>query len=308
MTGPSSPDDGSAAPRPEHALLSLRTLQHPEWVSVLAQIGIEPQPVEVAVANLSSLPLSQLERLRVLQDLGKTGRLHEMAEPARNLAAGVIDLDDFDEKFDKLLELASEPGLSFKEFVSSVNQQGIGTTSLLTADPEACTDNPTAPGPNQPTRIVASFEAPGHPHAFAYGADPLHWPDCNPFFLRMIPGPKEPLPKVDNVDGTAYKTLLTEVVGVPVFCELSTNLNVRYFKAQDAVGMDYAIAPGGDGRIDVDHGYVIVEVHPSRPNWVLVRSQKTVRFVGINNFPASLACELGWIQVMQNMASCAPSN
>lgn len=307
MMGPSSPDDGSSAPRPEHALLSLRTMLHPEWAGVMAQIGIEPQPVEVAVANLSLLPLNQLERLRVLHDLGKAGRIQEMREPARKLAAGVVDLDQFDKKFDELLELASQPSLTFKEFVSSVNQQGIGSTELVAAEPEACTDDPTGPGSGQPTRIVASFDAPGHPHDFAYGADPLHWPDCNSFFIRMIPGPIEPLPNVDNVDGTAYKTRLTEVVGIPALWELSTNLDVRYFVAQNAVGMDYNFA-GGDGRIDVDHGYVIVEVHPSRPNWVVVRSQKTVRFVGISNFPASLACELGWIQVMQNMATCAPSN
>ena len=301
MLGPSSPDGGSSALRPEQALLGLRAALHPEWAPFLERIGIEPQPFETAVKDSA---LGDLERLRVLRDLVKSGRLQEMSEPARNLAAGVIDLA----QFDKLVELASEPGLSFKEFVKAVNQQGIGSTELLIADPEACTDGPTGPGPNQPTRIVASFEAPGHPHDFAYGADPLHWPDCNAFFLDMIPGPKQALPAVDNVDGTAYKTRLTEVVGIPVLWELSTKLDVRYFVAQDAVGMDYAIAAGGDGKIDVDHGYVIVEVHPSKANWVLVRSLKTVRFVGISNFPASLACELGWIYVMQNMASCAPSN
>ena len=307
MLGPSSPDDGRSGARPELALLSLRAMLHPEWAPFLARLGVTPQPVDGAVENLSTLPLGQLERLRVLHDLGKVGLLRDMAGPARNLAAGVLELDDFDEKFNQLLELAGEPGLSFKEFVSSVNQQGIGSTALVVVDPEACTDDRTGPGPNQPTRIVASFEAGGHPHDYAYGADPLNWPTCNPFFLDMIPGPKQALPPVDNVDGTAYKTRLTEVVGIRFLLELSTNLDVRYFVAQNAVGMDYTFA-GGDGRIDVDHGYVIVEVHPSLSNRVLVRSQKTVRFVGISNFPASLACELGWIYVMQNMASCRPTN
>ena len=305
MLGPSSPDDGSSEPRPEHALLSLRAMLHPEWVPFLARLGIEPQPVGDAVTNLSLLPLGQLERLRVLHDLGKARLLRHMPEPARNLAADVIDADQFDEKFDELIELG-EADLSFKEFVNSINQQGIGSTQLLIADPEACTDDPIGPGPNQPTRIVASFPAPGHPHDFAYGADPLHWPDCNPFFRRMIPGPMQALPAVDDVKGTAYKTRLTEVVGIGL-AEISTNLDVRYFVAQDAVGMDYTFA-GGDGRIDVDHGYLIVEIDPSTPNSVLVRSQKTVHFVGIDNFPATLVCELGWIYVMQNMASCAPSN
>ena len=306
MLGPSSPDDGSSAPRPEHALLSLGALSHPEWSPFLASLGIEPQTVEVAIANLSVLPLGELERLRVLHDLGKAGRLRDMAESARTLATGVIDPDQFDENFNKLVELASEPGLSFKEFVNSVNQQGIGSTALITMDPEACSARPTGPGPNQPTRIFGSFEASGHPHDFAYGADPLHWPACNPFFLRMIPGPKQALPAVDDVKGTSYKTRLTEVVGMGTM-EISTNLDVRYFVAQDAVGMEYAIAPGGDGRIDVDHGYLIVEVDPSRLNWVVVRSQKTVRFVGAT-IPASLVCLSGWIHVMENMASCSPPN
>jgi hypothetical protein len=306
MVGHSSSDDGSSEPRPEHALLSLGTLAHPEWVPFLARLGIEPQPVEVAVANLSVLPLYELERLRVLHDLGKAGRLREMAESVRTLATGVIDPDQFDENFSKLVDLASEPGLSFKEFVSSVNQQGIGTTALVTVDPEAvCRAGSTGPGPNPPTRIFGSFEASGHPHDFAYGADPLHWPDCNPFFISMTPGPKQALPPVDDVKGTSYKTRLTEVVAMGLV-KISTHLDVRYFVAKDAVGMDYAFA-GGDGRIDVDHGYLIVEVHPSRENWVLVQSQKTVRFVGLT-IPADLVCAWGWIHVMQNMASCAPPN
>ena len=305
MTGPPSPDDGSSAPRPELALLSLRAMLHPEWAPFLESLGVETLPIDVAIENLAALPLGELERLRILHDLGKMGRLQEMAEPALNLASGVIALEGFDEKFNALVSLASEPGLSFREFVSSVNQQGIGSTPLLIADPEACSAGPAGPGPNQPTRIFASFEASGHPHDFAYGADPLHWPACNPFFVRMIPGPKQALPAADDVKGTAYKTRLTEVVAFGLL-EVSTNLDVRYFVSQDAVGMDYAFA-GGDGRIDVDHGYLIVEVHPSKPNCVVVRSQKTVRFVGFR-IPESAVCEAGWIHVMQNMASCKPPN
>ncbi len=304
MVGHSSSDDGSSAPRPELALLSVQAMLHPEWAPFLEKIGVETQPVEAAVGHLALLPLGELERLRVLHDLGKAGRLQEMREPARQLAAGVVDFDL--NRFDDLVELASQPGLSFKEFVSSVNQQGIGTTALVTVDPEAaCRAGPTGPGPNQPTRIFGSFEASGHPHDFAYGADPLHWPDCNPFFIRMTSGPKQALPPVDDVKGTSYKTRLTEVVGMGLV-EISTNLDVRYFVAQNAVGMDYTFA-GGDGRIDVDHGYLIVEVHPSRQNWVVVQSQKTVRFVGLT-IPETLVCASGWIHVMQNMASCAPPN
>ena len=291
---------------PEHALLSLRAMLHPEWAPFLASIGVEPQPVEVAVANLSVLPLGELERLRVLHDLGKAGRLREMAEPARNLAAGVIDLDRFDENFNDLVELASEPGLSFKEFVSSVNQQGIGSTPLLTVDPEACTDGPTGPGPNQPTRIFASFEASGHPHDFAYGADPLHWPDCNPFFLRMIPGPKQALPAVDNVNGTAYKTRLTEVVGMRCWWKSHQSrrqvfrrpgcgrhgLHIRRRRREDRRRPRIPHRRGPPFQAQLGGGAITEDR-------ALRRAQP---------FPATLVCESGWIHVMQNMASCAPPN
>jgi hypothetical protein len=183
----------------------------------------------------------------------------------------------------------------------------MANTTMLVVAPDECTDSPTGSGPNPPTRIVASFEAAGRPLDFAYGADPLHWPACNPFFLSMTASQKTSLP-IDNVDGTAYQARVREVVGIPVIWELKTNLDVRYFVTNQAVGMEYAFAGSIDGEIDVDHGFVIVEAHPTLPGRVVVRSQKTVRFTHLSNLPASFACELGWVEVMQNMATCAPSN
>jgi hypothetical protein len=303
MVGPAPPENGLGADSSrERALLSLRASRHDEWKTVLDELGFVPLSVEEAAQTLAGQRLAPLHKLRVLHDLGALGRLQEMTGPAQELAAGVVDPD----RFGELMELASRPELNFEAFVASLNTQGIASTTLMVVG-EACTDDPIGPGPNQPTRIVASFEAPGNVPDFAYGADPLHWPDCNPFFLRMTPGPKTSLPAVDNVDGNAYQARITEVVGIPLLWELTTQLDVRYFVAKNAVGMEFTFA-GGDGKIDVDHGYVIVEPHPSKANWVAVRSQKTVHFTTISNFPATLACELGWVYVMQNMATCGPSN
>lgn len=260
-------------------------------------------PVEAAVQTLAAKQLDPVLRLRVLHDLGNLGLLDEMDTEARHLAEGVAEGD----RFEELADLATQPSLSFRGFVESLQEQGMANTSMLVVAPEECTDAPASTDPNSPTRIVASFEAAGRPRDFAFGADPLHWPDCNPFFLKMTASQKTRLP-VDNVDGTAYQARVLEVVGIPVIWELKTNLDVRYFVTNEAVGMEFTFAGSVDGEIDVDHGFVIVEAIPASPGRVVVRSQKTVRFKNLSNLPASFACELGWVHVMQNMASCAPSN
>ena len=301
MVAPSAPD-GDAGRSIELALLSLRAHRQGDWTRVFESIGIEPLSVEEAVRTLASRPLEPIMRLRVLHDLGNLGLLDEMNEEARQLAEGVADGD----RFDQLSELANQTSLSFREFVETLQAQGMATTSMLVVSPEDCKDSPADSGPNPATKIVASFQAAGKPRDFAFGADPLHWPDCNPFFLSMTASQKTSLP-VDNVDGTGYQARVLEVVGIKAIWELKTNLDVRYFVTNEAVGMEYSFAGSVDGEIDVDHGFVIVEAIPSQPGRVVVRSQKTVRFTNLSNLPASFACELGWVDVMQNMASCAPS-
>ena len=302
MVQPTRSEGGTGSGR-EHALLSLRAIRHPDWIPFLRKAGVDLLPPQEAVAQLSGQVLDPLPRLQILHDLGATGRLEEMREPALQLAEDLI----YENKFDDLIELAQRPGLSFRSFVEEVNAQGISSQALMAATAESCTADPIENTPNPPTRIVATFEAPGVLADFAYGADPLNWPQCNPFFLEMTTlGPKAPLP-IDNVDGTAYAARVKEVVGIAVLWEIRTNLDVRYFVASNAVGMDFNFA-GGDGQIDVDHGYVIVEPHPSRANWVTVRAQKTVHFANMPNFPATLACFLGWIHVMRSMATCRPPN
>jgi hypothetical protein len=303
VDGPSTPDGDSGTGSIELALLSLRAHRQDDWTDVFDAIGIERLPVEEAVQTLAAKQLDPILRLRVLHDLGNLGMLDEMGDEARHLAEGVADGD----RFRELADLATQTDLGFRGFVESLQEQGMASTTMLAVAPDECTDSPTGSGPNPPTRIVASFEAAGRPLDFAYGADPLHWPDCNPFFLSMTASQKTALP-VDNVDGNAYQARVREVVGIPVIWELKTNLDVRYFVTNEAVGMEFTFAGSIDGEIDVDHGFVIVETHPTLPGRVVVRSQKTVRFTNLSNVPASFACELGWVHVMQNMASCAPSN
>ena len=311
MVGSSSPDGDSGTGSTEFALLSLRAHRQGDWDSVFAAIGVDPLPVEEAVRSLTTKQLSPILRLRVIHDLGRLGLLEEMEAEARDLAgdlAGDFHGDsESSDTFDDIVNLANQPDLSFREFVESLQDQGMLPRTMLAMAPEECSDGAAGTQPNAPTKIVASFEAPGRPLDFAFGADPLHWPACNPFFIDMAASQKTSLP-ADNLDGTAYRAMVRERVGIPVLWELLTNLEVRYFVTNEAVGMEFKFAGSLDGQIDVDHGFVIVENHPTKSGWVLVRSQKTVRFTQLSNLPASFACELGWVHVMQNMASCAPSN
>jgi hypothetical protein len=85
-----------------------------------------------------------------------------------------------------------------------------------------------------------------------------------------------------------------------------TGLTTRYFVGTDSVGMEFDLTPGthGDGKIDVDHGYLLAEKHPTDPNKLIVSSQKTFSFVGLDDLPFSFLCEFGWIDIMRAMAQC----
>ena len=307
MIGSTPPDGGAeSTSRPEHALLSLKADLHPEWAPVLEKIGFKPKTVKSSLQALSGHDLTEAQRLRVLHDLHRTGRLQEqeLREPALNLARGIVPED----RFDAFMTMTGGPDIGLEEFVELMNQQGMTFKPLKVVDPH-CTDLRTG-GDGSPTRIFASFEIEGAPRGFVHGTNPLNWPGCNSFFIDVskdLTEPWTPLPAIDNVDGTAYRGRIKEVVGIKSVWTPTTHLDVRYFVTNNAVGMEFTFACS-DGWIDVDHGYVLVQAQPSKPNCVLVTSEKNVRFVGISNFPATLACELGWIDVMQNMASCRPVN
>jgi hypothetical protein len=70
--------------------------------------------------------------------------------------------------------------------------------------------------------------------------------------------------------------------------------------------MEFDLTPGthGDGKIDVDHGYLLAEKHPKDPGKLIVTSQKTFSFVGLDDLPFSFLCEFGWIDMMRAMAQC----
>ena len=140
MVGSTSDVVSGAASSPEHALISVRAAQHPEWGPVLRQIGIEPVALETAVGALAGQKLAPVHKLRVLHDLGQLGLLRDMTLPAQALAGDVVTAG----RFDELVELASG-SLSFGEFVKSVNVQCIANTPLVAAPPADCTDSPTGP-------------------------------------------------------------------------------------------------------------------------------------------------------------------
>jgi hypothetical protein len=300
MVGTLSGDGSVAPPKGEHALLSLRAAYHPEWAPFLEKMGIKPIPIEEVVPALAGQQIEHLQKVRVLHDLGQQGQLMEMSESTRAMVASVVTNEN---RVDEFVGLATTTR-NFGEFVALLNVQGIATTDKEEVAVAECTDKSVGNGPNRPTKIVASFDAKGEPKDFAYGADPLHWVECNPFFISMTPASSTALVPIGTYE-QAYRTRMLEVVGIPQLLMMATTLDVTYFVSSDTVGMDYKFV-SSNGWIDVDHGYVIVERHPTLPKHVRVTSQKTVRFKDLSNFPATLACELGWVYVMQNMASCQP--
>jgi hypothetical protein len=114
------------------------------------------------------------------------------------------------------------------------------------------------------------------------------------------------LPPPDAVGSTAYTVPLIELVGMENVLTVSTGLTVRYFVANDSVGMEFDLTPGthGDGKIDVDHGFLLAEKLPSQPGKLIITSQKTFSFVGLDDLPFTFLCEFGWIDMMRAMAQC----
>ncbi len=97
-----------------------------------------------------------------------------------------------------------------------------------------------------------------------------------------------------------------ELVGLEDLLTVRTGLTTRFFVGEDSVEMEFDLTPGthGDGKVDVDHGYLLAERHPTEPGKLVVTSQKTFSFVGLDDLPFSFLCEFGWIDMMRAMAQC----
>lgn len=196
------------------------------------------------------------------------------------------------------------------DFHSAVENVLPKTSSLAL---EICRDETVPGGIDGATTVYGEFEMDAALDDLRYATNPENWPDCSWFFLSMTGHPPvKALPDPDNKGAAqgfpAYQTVFEELVGIDQVFTVRTSLTTRYFVGAESVGMEFDLAPGvhGDGKLDVDHGYLLAEVVEGVPNRVRVKSQKTFSFVGLNDLPFSFLCEFGWIDMMRAMAECRP--
>ncbi|MFZ0015179.1 MAG: hypothetical protein WAL25_13820 [Acidimicrobiia bacterium] len=157
------------------------------------------------------------------------------------------------------------------------------------------------------TTVYGRFDIEAGVEDLRYATDPMNWPKCSWFFISMTEqAASVPLKPPDDVGSTAYLCALEELVGLDDLLTVRTGLTTRYFVGSDSVGMEFDLTPGthGDGKVDVDHGFLLAERHPTEQGKLVVTSQKTFSFVGLDDLPFSFLCEFGWIDMMRAMAQC----
>lgn len=175
-------------------------------------------------------------------------------------------------------------------------------------DGPACSSTEVRGGADgRATTVFGRFDIDGEVEAMAFATDPRNWPLCSWFFVSMTEASKPvPLPPPDDVGNLGYTGDLEETVGLEDLLTVRTGLTTRFFVAEDSVGMEFDLTPGthGDGKVDVDHGFLLAERHPTEPGKLVIKSQKTFSFVGLDDLPFSFLCEFGWIDMMRAMAQC----
>ena len=289
---------------PELALLSLRSRTNAdEWNEhVFGPLKTAPLDVSTAIEHLAGLPHQEfgaLRRLDVIYDLAQDRTLRD--DPTiRKLMASVVGDERSGEAMELAREISTLEAAGLDDLIERLKSAGMISPLLKAIKRPVCYANKLADGSIE---ITASYETEGEVKDFYFGADPMNWPACNPFFVSMNRrGGWFRLPQADSVNGRGYGCRLEEVVSAPPIFTWTTFLKVRYFVAKAAVGMEFEITDGGDGAIDVDHGFVVVEERPNK--MVNIRSEKTVRFTRLPNAPAEFACFAGWIDMMHGMAIC----
>jgi hypothetical protein len=270
---------------PAHALLSLRGLKYgDEWEPVwrfLREKHDFPGPlgVDEAVADI----VAKLEEQQSILPGRVTPTVDELVRDAEQMGLG-------DEHLQQIQSLVGE------------------RTVPPRPDMPTCSSTNVAGGADgRATTVVGRFEIPAKLEDVAYATDPMTWPQCSWFFISMrkLAEPTS-LPPPDAVGNTAYHCDLEELVGLENVLTVKTPLTTRYFVGPDSLGMEFDLTPGpgGDGKIDVDHGYLLAERHPGDPQKLIITSQKTFSFVGLDDLPFSFLCEFGWVDMMRAMAEC----
>lgn len=208
-------------------------------------------------------------------------------------------------------EVKRAPGManvSLHQWTTQLSQDGLTSTTPLPDAPACSATGVSGAGVDgKATTVYGRFEIAAQVEDLTYATNPLNWPLCSWFFISMTEqAASVPLPPPDAIGGTAYAVDLEELVGLEDVLTVRTGLTTRYFVGTDSVGMEFDLTPGthGDGKIDVDHGFLLAEKHPTEPGKLVITSQKTFSFVGLDDLPFSFLCEFGWIDMMRAMAHC----
>ncbi|HEX6221509.1 MAG TPA: hypothetical protein VF115_10475 [Acidimicrobiia bacterium] len=203
--------------------------------------------------------------------------------------------------------LDEQAHVSLHQWTKALSDAGLLTTAPAPDAPACTSANVDGGSDGRATTVFGRFEIEAELNDLRYATDPMNWPDCSWFFISMTQqGPVTSLQPPDDVGNTAYTCPLEEKVGMEDVLTVSTPLTTRYFVGTDSVGMEFDLTPGtgGDGKIDVDHGYLLAEKHPTDSTKLIVTSQKTFSFVGLDDLPFSFLCEFGWVDMMRAMAQC----
>ena len=196
--------------------------------------------------------------------------------------------------------------VSLHEWTSLLSEAALLKAKPI-ADAPTCTSKNVPGGIDGATTVYGQFEIEAKLSELEYATNPRNWPVCSWFFISMKEEttPTSLLPP-DDVGKTSYTCDLEELVGLEDVLTVRTSLNTRYFVGSDSVGMEFDLTLGvhGDGKIDVDNGFLLAEEHPDKLGTLIVTSQKTFSFVGLDDLPFSFLCEFGWIDMMRAMAEC----
>jgi hypothetical protein len=197
---------------------------------------------------------------------------------------------------------------SLHHWTKKLAEDGITSVPPI-PDAPACTSTGVGGGAvdGGATTVYGRFDIDGDVKDLVYATDPRNWPQCSWFFVSMTEVDKPvPVPPPDDVGSLGYAGDLEELVGLEDLLTVRTGLTSRFFVGDESVGMEFDLTPGthGDGKVDVDHGYLLAERHPTEPGKLVITSQKTFSFVGLDDLPFSFLCEFGWIDMMRAMAQC----
>ncbi|HET9260380.1 MAG TPA: hypothetical protein VFP42_09675 [Acidimicrobiia bacterium] len=307
LAGIVSGDDQQRVQLLEHAASHLNwdTADFHDWADV---IGSDPK------ARTESVPFPEVERAPGVAPFPEEDTAPGVAPfPEAERTPGVAPFPEVERPpgVAPFPEVKRAPGVapvSLHNWTTQLAADGLTSMPPL-PDTPACSSTEVGGSANDghATTVFGRFDMAARIEDLIYATDPRNWPDCSWFFISMTEQTSPVLlPPPDDVGSSAYSCDLEELVGLEELLTVRTGLSTRYFVGADSVGMEFDLTPGthGDGKVDVDHGFLLAEKHPSQQGKVVVTSQKTFSFVGLDDLPFSFLCEFGWIDMMRAMAQC----